>query len=145
MEGDPRRPGRVAHHGSVDLWPLVTDLPERRGKFYISEPWLQSQHVLVLREGRPLPGPEFAEPVGITAVTVARAAAARVFPKARPVVYPEGRDALAHLCASDVVGAFLEIAARARGAARPPVRVRHVKLQAHLLPGSHRLGVGCDV
>ena len=138
----PAGPDEALTVGSADLWPLVTDLPERRGKFYISEPWLQSQHVLVLREGRPLPGPEFAEPVGITAVTSHVRQLREVFPQARPVLYPEGRDALGHLCASDVVGVFLETRLALAVLHDPPSECTSVKLQAHLLPDNHRLGVG---
>jgi ABC-type amino acid transport substrate-binding protein len=39
--------------GQVDLWPLVTDLPERREFLYISRPWLQTDHFLVIRGGKP--------------------------------------------------------------------------------------------
>jgi len=138
----PAGPDEALTVGSADLWPLVTDLPERRGKFYISAPWLQSQHVLVLREGRPLPGPEFAEPVGITAVTSHVRQLGEMFPQARPVLYVGSRDALRHLCASDVVGVFLETRLALAVLHDPPSECASVKLQAHLLPDNHRLGVG---
>ena len=138
----PAGPDEALTVGSADLWPLVTDLPERRGKFYISEPWLQSQHVLVLREGRPLPGPEFAEPVGITAVISHVRQLREMFPQAQPVLYVDGRDALGHLCASDVVGVFLETRLALAVLHDPPSECTSVKLQAHLLPDNHWLGVG---
>ena len=138
----PAGPDGSLRDHSVDLWPLVTDLPERRGKLYLSAPWLESQHVLVLRDGGELPGPELAEPVGITAVSVhARLLTAR-FPKVRPVVYPEGRDALAHLCAGDVKAAFLESRLALAVLRDRPPECAAVELRAQLLPGSHRLGVG---
>ena len=138
----PAGPDGALTTGSVDLWPLVTDLPERRGKLYISAPWLQSQHVLVLRGGRPLPGPELADPVGITAVAMHARLLAERFPKARAVVYPEGRDALGHLCAGDVVAAFLESRLALAVLRDPPPGCGSVALQALMLPGSHHLGVG---
>jgi PAS domain S-box-containing protein len=33
--------------GKVDLWPLITDLPERRKRFYISEPWTTNSFWMV--------------------------------------------------------------------------------------------------
>src|SRR5262245_14431372 len=38
-------PDRALGTGAVDLWPLLTDLPDRRKILHISAPWLQSQHV----------------------------------------------------------------------------------------------------
>ena len=138
----PAGPDGSLSDGSVDLWPLVTDLPERRGKIYLSAPWLESQHVLVLRDGRALPGPELAEPVGVSAVTIHARLLAASFPKARPVVYPEGRDALAHVCTGDVTAAFLESRLALAVLRDRPPECATVDLSAQLLPGSHRLGIG---
>ena len=138
-------PDEALANESVDLWPLVTDLPERRGKIYVSEPWLLAQHVLVLRDGRPLPGPEFAEPIGVTPVVVHSRLLRESFPKARPVVYADGRDTIVHLCTGDVVGAFLESRlAIAALRARPP-ECAAIELQAQLLPGAYRMGVGATL
>jgi signal transduction histidine kinase len=140
----PAGPDEVLADGRVDLWPLITELPERRGKLYISAPWLESQHVLVMRAGRPLPDRGFADAVGITAVGVHARLLGELYPNARVVVYPEGRDALGHVCAGEVTAAFLESRlALAVLRDRPPECVS-VPLQAPLLPGSHRLGVGAS-
>jgi signal transduction histidine kinase len=138
----PDGPDAALATGQVDLWPIVTDLPDRRGKIYISEPWLQSQHVLVQRAGSPLPGPELADPVGISAVNSHVRLLHERYPRAQAVMYPEGRDVAAHLCAGDVAAAFLESRlALAVLRDRPPA-CANVELSAQLLPGSHRLGVG---
>jgi signal transduction histidine kinase len=132
----------AAGTGSVDLWPLVTDLPERHGKLYISAPWLQSQHVLVLRGAQPMPDQEFSQRVGITAVRSHARLLGEAFPNARPVEYRDGIEALAHLCAGDVAATFLESRiALAVLRDRPPA-CDSVELRAQLLPGSHQLGIG---
>jgi PAS domain S-box-containing protein len=45
--------------GRVDLWPLTVDLPERRTYVYFSDPWLQTEPMLMVRKGEKIPGPEF--------------------------------------------------------------------------------------
>jgi signal transduction histidine kinase len=132
----------LAPGGGVDLWPLITDLPERRGRLYISEPWLQSQHVLVLRESQPMPDRELSARIGITAVRSHELLLAEQFPAARPLVYPDGQAALAHLCTGDVVATFLESRLALAVLRDRPPECAAVELRAQMLPGSHQLGVG---
>src|SRR5204863_2577000 len=44
--------------GSVDLWPIVADLPERHGLIYISKPWARMSYALLVpmtyRRNQPL-------------------------------------------------------------------------------------------
>jgi signal transduction histidine kinase/ActR/RegA family two-component response regulator len=35
----PEGPESALQSGRVDLWPLIGDLPDRRGRMYVSEPW----------------------------------------------------------------------------------------------------------
>lgn len=135
-------PDRALGGGSVDLWPLVTDLPDRRRNLYISAPWLQSQHVLVLRSGTAIPGADFAGPISITAVALHVRLLHEHFPAARPVECPEGSDALARLCTGEVAGAFLESRLALAVLRERPPACGAADLQAHLLPGIHALGVG---
>jgi signal transduction histidine kinase len=138
----PEGPDRVLESGAVDLWPLITERPGRRQKLHISAPWLQAEHALVLRDGRELPGRDFSEPVAITAIPIHVGLVHERFPLARPVQYREGRDALVHLCTGDVAAAFLESRLALAALRERPAECEPVELQAHLLPGSHRLGVG---
>ena len=43
----PDGPDEALAKGTVDLWPLVADLPERRARFYISQPYEESSFWLV--------------------------------------------------------------------------------------------------
>lgn len=47
----PHGPEEALTSGSVDLWPLIADLPERRGIVYISKPWARLSYSLVAQEG----------------------------------------------------------------------------------------------
>jgi PAS domain S-box-containing protein len=135
-------PERALGTEAVDLWPLVTDLPDRRKVMYISAPWLQSQHVLVLRAGTPLPGRDFAGSVSITAVALHVRLLHEHFPHANAKERPEGADALAPLCAGEVEGAFLESRLALAVLRKRPPPCESLDLHAHLLPGTHDLGVG---
>jgi signal transduction histidine kinase/DNA-binding response OmpR family regulator len=43
----PDGPDENLRHGKVDLWPLITIWPERRGYVYITEPWTKNIYWLV--------------------------------------------------------------------------------------------------
>ena len=104
----PAGPDQALPSGAVDLWPLVTELPERRRTLHISAPWMQAQHALVLRDAREVPGRDFAEKVAITAIPVHVRMVRERFPAAQLVECPEGKDALVKLCTGEVSAAFLE-------------------------------------
>src|SRR5215510_10159560 len=40
-------------NSTVDLWPLLTITPERQGYIHFTEPYLQSQHCLLVRADSP--------------------------------------------------------------------------------------------
>jgi signal transduction histidine kinase/CheY-like chemotaxis protein len=49
----PAGPEQSLTTGAVELWPLVADLPERRGLIYISKPWARLGYALLVPEGGP--------------------------------------------------------------------------------------------
>jgi signal transduction histidine kinase len=53
----PRGPEAALSSGTVDLWPLLGDLPERRKFLYISQPWLRMTYALLFIESLPVKGP----------------------------------------------------------------------------------------
>jgi signal transduction histidine kinase len=138
----PGGPDAVLQSGAVDLWPLVTELPERRRLFHISLSWLQAQHALVLPDERELPSRGFAEPIAMTAIPVHVRMVRDRFPGARPVECPEGRDALVKLCTGEVKAAFLESRLALAVLREQPPECAGADLRAHMLPGGYRLGVG---
>jgi hypothetical protein len=109
----PAGPDEALRTAAVDLWPLITIRPERRAKLYISAPWLQADHVLVLRDRRPPPGPGFAERVSITAVAIHVRLVHERFPGAQTVEYADAHEALAHLCTGDVSSSCRPTSSRA--------------------------------
>src|SRR5271169_5848536 len=43
----PQGPEKALSSGSVDLWPILGDLPERRRVMYISQPWVKMTYLLL--------------------------------------------------------------------------------------------------
>jgi len=54
----PSGPDQSLASGDVDLWPLLMDLPERRGVIYVSPGWAKITYVMVFAETLPVRGPE---------------------------------------------------------------------------------------
>ena len=135
-------PDRALAEGALDLWPLMTDLPERRRRMHITAPWLQARHALVLPRGRALPGRDFAETVAVTAIPVHLRMLKEHFPAAQALQCPEGRDALLRLCSGEAAAAFLESRLALAVLREAPTACAGVDLQAQMLPGGYRLGVG---
>jgi PAS domain S-box-containing protein len=135
-------PEKALTSGGFDLWPLVTDLPERRRVLYISAPWLQSQHVLVLLSSARVPTRDFAGTLSITAVAIHARLLAEHFPAARHEVAADGSQAVERLCRGAVEGAFLESRLALAVLRERPEACAGADLRARLLPGLHALGVG---
>ncbi len=43
----PEGPEKALSSGAIDLWPIIGDLPERRGLMYISAPWVKMTYILL--------------------------------------------------------------------------------------------------
>ena len=135
-------PDSALSSGAADLWPLLTELPERRRTLHISAPWMQAQHALVLRDAREVPSRDFAEKVAITAIPVHVRMVRERFPAAQLVECPEGKDALVKLCTGEVSAAFLESRLALAVLRDELPECQGADLHAHMLPGGYRLGVG---
>jgi hypothetical protein len=64
----PQGPEKALTSGTVDLWPIMRDLPERRGFLYVSAPWARMTYVLIASRSLRLRG---TEDVGTRSVAVA--------------------------------------------------------------------------
>jgi signal transduction histidine kinase/CheY-like chemotaxis protein len=54
----PKGPDRSLSDGDTDLWPIMTDLPERRDVLYVSAPWAKMTYALVYPESSVVRGPD---------------------------------------------------------------------------------------
>jgi len=93
--------------GQVDLWPLVTDLPERRKFIYISRPWLQTDHFLVTREGKAVPDRGFTGNVGCGGLPLHARLIRQQFPQARSIPFPSHLEVVKAVCTGQLEVGFL--------------------------------------
>jgi two-component system cell cycle sensor histidine kinase/response regulator CckA len=93
--------------GLVDLWPLMADLPERRKRIHMTQPWLRSNYVLLFRAASVPPDRKLSGEIAVFRMPVhVRLAGAR-FPEARIVQLDETKDILKRVCRGTVSAAFL--------------------------------------
>jgi len=50
----PEGPDAALAAGKVDIFPLVTDIPERHGQIFFTDPWMRTRYVLLTRRGAPI-------------------------------------------------------------------------------------------
>ncbi len=102
-------PDRPLTTGKVDIWPLVTDLPERRGKIFFSAPWMRTRYVLLTPLGSPVRDARSAEGRRIShSDTKLNSSLARAtFPRSRLVPDPPDND-LKAICGGQADAAFIE-------------------------------------
>jgi PAS domain S-box-containing protein len=94
--------------GLVDLWPLMTDLPERRRRIHLTAPWVISSHVLLLRAGSPTPARDFAGRIALFNLPLHVRLFKSEFPRAQAVPLPDAHDVLREVCSGRSAGGFLE-------------------------------------
>jgi signal transduction histidine kinase/ActR/RegA family two-component response regulator len=103
----PGGPDEALAKGTVDLWPLVADLPARRARFYISEPyeessyWLISLRALNLRSEE-MPGRTLGHTGGLSQRIVDQ-----YFPRSRPIRLPDRLTMIRSLCRGEFEAAVL--------------------------------------
>ena len=92
----------------VDLWPLMTDLPDRHRFVYFSKPWVIGSHILILRPGTPAPDRDFTGRIAMFRLPLHARLAASEYPQARVVQLNDAREVLKQVCTGDVAVGFLE-------------------------------------
>jgi diguanylate cyclase (GGDEF)-like protein/PAS domain S-box-containing protein len=106
----PEGPDVALRSGKVDVWHILTDIPERRKWAYMTDPWLQSKFVLIVPEGSAIKGPKdtAGRRVAFNGTVVRARLIADFFPKSRIVRVPQ-QDELAVMCRGEVEAAFVDM------------------------------------
>ena len=118
----------------VDLWPLMADLPDRRKRLHISQPWLHAGNVLLLREGAEVPDAGYTSRIAYFKMPVHLRILRQLFPKAEMTDFPTGQEAVGALCAGNVSAAFLERRAALIALRDKPHGCDSTPLRLHNLP-----------
>ena len=100
--------------GRADLWPLMADLPERRGELHLTDPWLQSRYMFLFRAGGESPAVGYRGRIGRYAQELHGILVNQQFPQARQRSYPTRETLVEGLCRGEVDAALVEERVAAR-------------------------------
>ncbi len=99
----PEGPDRALRANKIDIWPMATVLPERKGRMHITEPWLAGERCLVTKGAPPSSWAGLRVAYGLGPVSQIDAAA----PGAVPVHSDGDVAAVGELCAGTANAAFV--------------------------------------
>ena len=136
----PAGPDEALSQGTVDLWPLIADLPTRRRAIYVSEPFEELTFWLMSVAGRGLPVHEAYAGTRLGYTTgLEKHMAEQFYPGVRLVLYPAWNAMIEALCAGGVKTAILSGSAYRREHAPACDR----ELDFYPIPGSRVVsGIG---
>lgn len=105
----PEGPDRSLASGKADLWPLIADIPERRERLRITQPYLRTRWWLVTREDAgirtmaDMRGRQVLRQPGLMSEALVR----RYLPEARAEQWPNLKEALAKVCRGQATSALV--------------------------------------
>jgi signal transduction histidine kinase/CheY-like chemotaxis protein len=106
----PLGPDRSLSDGDVDLWPILSDLPERRAAVYVSQPWAKVAYAIVHRDTLRVNGPEDLSGKTLAAASrhsVDAGVAQRLFRNVTIVPAETDGDVVADVCRGTAEGGLL--------------------------------------
>ena len=115
--------------GLVDLWPIMADLPDRRKRIHFTQPWMQTNHTLMLRSSTPVPHRNFEGRIALFKLPLHVRFARSEFPKAQLVEFPDFQSILKEVCRGTVSAGFMEDRAALRALLEKPVECASVNLR----------------
>ena len=104
----PQGPDVALRSGKVDVWHLVTDIPERHKTIYFTDPWLLVKFVLAVPEQSGIKSAKdtAGRRVSYTHNVIRSRLARQFFPNSSPVATPLGHE-LSAVCRGDADAAFM--------------------------------------
>jgi two-component system, cell cycle sensor histidine kinase and response regulator CckA len=120
--------------GLVDLWPLMADLPERRKRLHMTQPWLRGNHVLLFPASSVPPGRKFTGGIAVFKMPLHVRLVGERFPEAQVVQLDKTKDILKSICRGSVSAAFLEARMAATALREQPAECASVDLRVQGLP-----------
>jgi signal transduction histidine kinase/DNA-binding response OmpR family regulator len=100
----PEGPDAALQTGQVDLWPVIGNVPERKGHVYISAPWSMISYGLVSRSSDPIAANDQSSEVTIAAnpKSMGTKLARTYFPKANFLTVGSAAEQLSAVCTGKV-------------------------------------------
>ncbi|HEV2447543.1 MAG TPA: ATP-binding protein [Candidatus Sulfopaludibacter sp.] len=101
---------RALQRGVVDLWPLITITPERRKRFHISEPYIETEHCLLVRADSPYRRVQdlMTATIGLANTPIDLWHLEQSMPEAHPRTHPLIADVIEDVCRQHADAAFMD-------------------------------------
>jgi PAS domain S-box-containing protein len=95
---------------AVDLWPLITITPDRRKMFYISEPYIETEHCLLVRADSPYRKVQdlATATIGIANTSIDLWNLQHGLPEAHALAHPQLGDVIEDVCQQRADAAFMD-------------------------------------
>lgn len=142
----PEGPDAALETGQVDLWPIMGDLPERKGHLYVSAPWTITEFGLISRKNDPISDSTDSSDLIVANLTkrIEEKLARREFPNARFYSVDSVEEQLSAVCSGKAEVAVVT-QTQSFDQFTLPDECRNVGLQMVDPPGlSIRFGVGAS-
>jgi signal transduction histidine kinase/CheY-like chemotaxis protein len=99
----PEGPEKALKTGAVDLWPMVTDLPERKSILYVSAPFARMTYSVLYPDNRNVTSPRdlVGHRLAVSRISSDGRIAAEYFPRSMLVALPKVDDVIAAVCSGD--------------------------------------------
>lgn len=120
--------------GLVDLWPLMSDLPERRQYVHFTKPWLHAHHVLLLRDSVAPPEDDFTGRMALFKLPLHARLLHQKFPKAQLTQLSDSREVVKQVCRGAVTAGFLEKLVAVNALKERPTECGSTPIRAQTLP-----------
>jgi PAS domain S-box-containing protein len=127
--------------GLVDLWPLMTDLPDRRKRLHFSRPWLRSSYALLVRAGTETPDRDFTGRIAHFKMPLHVRILRERFPKAEVAEFLTSKQVVGAVCEGTVSAAFLTGRVVLAALRDKPHECDSTELRLQNLPVAIQLGV----
>jgi PAS domain S-box-containing protein len=122
--------------GLVDIWPLMTDLPDRRKHLHFTRSWLKSDHMLLIRAGSTPPDARFTGRIAHFRMPIHIRFLRQDFPQAQLVSFNDSQDVVRAVCTGAVTAGFLEGRVALTAMQNKPPECASVTLRLKTLPNS---------
>src|SRR5579883_3461233 len=107
----PQGPEKALSTGAVDLWPMVTDLPERKSILYVTAPFARMTYSILHSERRPVSAPAdlAGKRLAVSRISSDGRIAAEYFRASTLLSLPKVDDVVAAVCSGDADGGLVSL------------------------------------
>lgn len=131
----------------VDLWPLLTARRERKGRFYVTQPWLTNEYCFLVRRNSAVRRPEeiAGRKLAHSATPISAALAQQHFPNAAFLPKADRSALVRAVCSGEAEAGFVEMRVAQSVLMQRPAGCKEIEFRlVPLLDIGNAMGIGAD-